>query len=157
MNLGKYFSEGYLKNLETTAKYPNRLKDKKKIEALYDLDEFGDHRREFHLIESKDILLAVGYNRIVYGDHGPYVEFDREHFKLELFPKFNTKCPQDAYYEWMTVHEDQNLKVYRQLREVRNLPNPPSPGFRGNRVEGYADYLTGKYYIDPYSIQIGAR
>jgi len=41
MNLGKYFSAGYLKNLETTAKYPNRLKDKKKIEALYDLDEFG--------------------------------------------------------------------------------------------------------------------
>jgi len=49
MNLGKYYSAEYLKRLETTAKYPNRLKDRKKIETLYSLDEFGDKSREFFL------------------------------------------------------------------------------------------------------------
>ena len=62
--------------------------------------------------------------------------------------------PPDAYYEWMWFPADSRIKVYRQLRTVRDLPNPPSPGFKGNRVEGYADYLPGKYYISPHELWI---
>jgi hypothetical protein len=154
MDLGKYYSAEYLRRLETTAKYPNRIKDRKKIETLHNLEEFGDNCREFFSLN--DTLIAIGYVRIVYGDHGPYVEFEKSNFVVDLVPKFGGSCPLDAYYEWMTVKDGSDIKVYRQLREVRNLPNPPSPGFRGNRVEGYADYLVGKYYINPYSMRIGS-
>ena len=51
MNLDKYFSVGYVQKLQTTAKYPNRLKDKKKVETLYSLDEFGDANREFLVLK----------------------------------------------------------------------------------------------------------
>jgi hypothetical protein len=148
MNLDKYFSVGYVQKLQTTAKYPNRLKDKKKVETLYSLDEFGDANREF--FSSKNTLVAVGYVRVVYGDHGPYVEFNSDHLIAKLIKKFNSNCPIDAYYEWMTINDSSDLKIYRQLRSVSNLPNPPSPGFKGNRIEGYADYLPGKYYISPF-------
>ena len=155
MDLGKYYSAGYLARLETTAKYPNRIKDRKKIETLYNLEEFGDTCREFFSLNNT--LIAVGYVRVVYGDHGPYVEFDKSNFVVDLTPKFGGICPQDAYYEWMTIQDGSNIKVYRQLRDVKNLPNPPSPGYRGNRKEGYADYIPGKYYIDPHSLVIGPR
>lgn len=152
MNFDRYFSANYLKKLETTAKYPNRVKDKKKIEALYALDEFGDPRREFFSLE--DTLIATGYTRIVYGDHGPYIEFELSNFNCKLISRFNNECPPDAYYEWMTISDNSNIKIYRQLKDVKNLPNPPSPGYRGNRIEGYADYIPGKYYISPYEIRI---
>ena len=152
MNLSKYFSVDYLKKLETTAKYPNRLKDKKKIETLYSLEEFGNQNREF--FTSKNTLIAIGYNRIVYGDHGPYIEFELSNFKVELIRKFNNSPPNDAYYEWMIVNDNSETKIYRQLRDVNNLPNPPPTGFRGNRIEGYADYLPGKYYISPFELVI---
>jgi hypothetical protein len=154
MNLGKYYSAEYLKRLETTAKYPNRLKDRKKIETLYCLDEFGDKSREFFSLAGT--LIAVGYDRIVYGDHGPYVEFELSNLMANLIPKFNNKCPVDAYYEWMTINDGSDIKIYRQLRDVKNLPNPPSPGFKGNRTEGYADYLPGKYYISPYEFKVNS-
>ena len=151
MDLSKYFPKTYIQRLGTTAKYPNRLKDKKKVETLYSLDEFGSSGREFFTVSNT--LVARGYCRVVYGDHGPYVEFDLGHFTCELIPKFSNKCPSDAFYEWMTVGDSSDIKIYRQLRDVKNLPNPPSPGFRGNRDEGYADYLPGKYYISPYEFR----
>jgi len=153
MNPEKYFSGSYIERLQTTAKYPNRVRDRKKIETLYCLEEFGDSSREF--FTSKGTLIAIGYTRIVYGDHGPYVEFTLENFATTLKPKFGNKCPRDAYYEWMTVDDESDIKVYRQLRDVHNLPNPPSPGYRGNRQEGYADYLPGMYYISPFEFNIG--
>lgn len=137
--------------LETTAKYPNRVKDRKKIETLYNLEEFGDIRREFFSLSGT--LIAIGYSRIVYGDHGPYVEFEKVNFVVDLIPKFNNSCPLDAYYEWMTVKDGSDIKIYRQMRDVKNLPNPPSPGYRGNRKEGYADYIPGKYYVSPYDMK----
>lgn len=160
MNLDKYFSKSYSERLEsiqkaereTTARYPNRIKDRKKVETLYSLPEFGSADQSF--LTSSGTKIAVGYVRVVYGDHGPYVEFELSNFKCELKSKFNRTVPVDAYYEWMTVNDDSDIKIYRQLRDVKDLPNPPSPGFRGNRSEGYADYLPGKYYISPYDMRI---
>ena len=152
MDFGKYFSSDYLKRLETTAKYPNRIKDKKKIETLYNLEEFGDSCREFFSLSGT--LIAIGYNRVVYGDHGPYVEFEESNFKSNLDRKFNNQVPLDAYYEWLTIKDGSEIKIYRQIRDVHDLPNPPSPGYKGNREEGYADYVPGKYYISPYEMKI---
>lgn len=60
----------------TTAKYPNRVRDKKKVELLTGLKELGNNSTEFYT--KQNTLLFVGYDRIVYGDHGPYVEFSKE-------------------------------------------------------------------------------
>ena len=57
----------------TTAIYPNRIADKEKLECKYMIGEFGNSTTKFYT--STGCLFATGYNRIVYGDHGPYVEF----------------------------------------------------------------------------------
>ena len=46
--------------------------------------------------------------------------------------------------------------LYEQRYTVRNLSNPPrgEHSFQGNRVEGYADYRPGRFYISPYEIKI---
>jgi hypothetical protein len=45
--------------------------------------------------------------------------------------------------------------LYDQLRNVKNLVNPPRDGkagiFCGKRAEGYADYVVGMIYVDPYA------
>ena len=40
---------------------------------------------------SNGTLLANGFNRIVHGERGDYVEFEIEHFKLQLLPYFINK------------------------------------------------------------------
>ena len=143
----------YLSRLKkSTATYPNRIKDRKKIESVFGLQEFGDTSKHFRSLNGT--LLASQYNRVVYGDHGPYVEFELDHFCVELIQKFNNAIPFDAYYEWMTIADESDIKIYRQLRDVKNLSNPPNPGYKGNRTEGYADYIPGKYYISPYEMKI---
>jgi hypothetical protein len=133
--------------MATTAIYPNRVADKEKLEAALRLAELGNATTRFHT--SNGTLFAQGYNRIVYGDHGPYVEFDQSHIQTTLRNKFPT-TPKDAFYIWMVPTDGSQLKVYHQLRTVEHLKNPPAGGFRGGREEGYADYKVGYIYVNPY-------
>lgn len=52
----------------STAIYPNRLRDKAQVEAARGWPEQGSPRTQF-LLPSGEVF-AVGYRRIVYGDHG---------------------------------------------------------------------------------------
>ena len=127
-----------------------------------------------HLPEegSKDIelwipsgpLLSKGYERIVYGDHGPYIEYNRHHILLDLISRSGIdikflpnpdKCK--YYYFWMHPVGHRNLKVYYQIKPVSDKPNAPlredgKPSCFG-RAEGYADYRRGMYYVNPYSLE----
>ena len=80
---------------------------------------------------------ATGFNRIVRGERGDYVEFDTDHIL-----QHNVHIPQDAefrvtpkwhkkvfYYEYCTS-DDCNLKLYYQRKPV-----------------SYADYQVGKWYV----------
>lgn len=137
----------------TTAIYPNRLTDKQKVESKLGLAEQGNDITCFY--SRKGTLIATGYIRIVYGDHGPYIEFEERHIQCQLTPKFKNSTPSSsAYYEWMIPLKEPELKIYRQLRDVQNLKNPPSGGFAGNREEGYADYKPGMYYVNPWLLSI---
>jgi len=129
----------------TTAIYPNRLEDKKKVEAIYSLQEHGNDATEFY--DNKGKLFAIGYERVVYGDHGPYVEFRKGHIISKLQPKWDADCPDDSYYELLVSVNDPFIEVYDQKRDVKKLKNPPKGGFRGNRSEGYADYKPGMFYV----------
>lgn len=120
------------------------------VEHRLKLGEFGNDRTRFFTVT--DYLFAVGYVRIVYGDHGPYVEFTRDQIRASLRSKFGTKLPGYCYYEWLEPTDNSEIKVYAQKRTVHNLPNPPHGGYKGNRVEGYADYKVGMFYVDPYDL-----
>lgn len=148
----------------TTAIYPNRIQDKKLLEFHFNLPEDGDEKTHFYY---HGRAVAIGYKRIVYGDHGPYIEFEYKHMVCKLVDKFNRPAPlpnqlpleKEAkfYYYWLTPINT-NLKVYLQIKPVNNLPNAPMRAdgkpSRFNRKEGYADYKRGYYYIDPYQLFI---
>lgn len=98
-------------------------------------------------------LFAVGYHRIVYGDHGPYVEFEASDIVLPLYNRFPGEQKPDIYYIWQYPQDHRGVKVYFQLKDVHDIPNAPrrEDGKRSNfnRAEGYADYKPGYYYVAP--------
>ena len=136
----------------STAIYPNRQLERYAIEHTLGLPEFGNSDFEF---KTKDgTLFANSYRRIVYGDHGPYIEFRTEDVKCKLQRHFKEAATKESYYEWLEPVSDSSIKVYYQLKSVAHLKNPPPGGFKGNRQEGYADYLPGFIYVSPDELNI---
>jgi hypothetical protein len=156
----------------TTAIYSNRVRDKEVLERFMSLPEDGSEDIELWIPSGP--MFSKGYERIVYGDHGPYIEYQRKHILLGLFSKKGIrnegrlylpelpdpdKC-QIYYISLCPVDGDQifkYLKVYWQIRPVSDKPNAPrredgEPSCF-NRAEGYADYKRGMYYISPYALQ----
>lgn len=134
--------------METTAIYENRIKDKKELESeIPFLNEYGCEDICFTTPNAK--IICLGYNRIVFGDHGPYIEFLKEHVILDQW-----KCHRKGigYYDKYYPIDKSHILLYAQRKDVKNLPNPPKGkrSFNGNRKEGYADYVIGRYYISPY-------
>lgn len=140
---------------ESTACYPNRMRDRQQVEARLGLVEQGSRTVQF--FTPAGTLFAVGYVRMVYGDHGPYIEFERAQVCAVLKRKFDRHPPPEAYYEWLEPVDGSAVKVYDQRRDVKHLPNPPAGGFRGNRVEGYADYRPGFFYVSPWELRLRAE
>ena len=141
-----------LDEFTTTAIYPNRLADKKLLESQMGLQERGDETTAFWT--NKGTLFATGYERIVYGDHGPYIEFRKDQVVCPLRPKFKSPLPPDAYYEWLLPLDGSAAKVYDQKRDVRGIKSAPKGGFAARRKEGYADYRVGKIYVAPFDLRL---
>lgn len=83
--------------------------------------------------------IAVGYERIVVGGRGPYIEFDEGQLILdELFvpedQRWRFQHGMSYYYEYRTKTD--NVKVYRQ-----------------KKIVDYADYLIGMWYISPFDLR----
>ena len=82
--------------------------------------------------------IATGFSRLVIGDRGPYLEFDKEHLVASnLFMpdgqrwRIQSCAAGRAYYlEYRTVRD--YVKIYYQRRTVT-----------------YADYRVHKFYISP--------
>jgi hypothetical protein len=154
----------------TTAIYKNRVEDKEILERFMNLPEDGSEDIELWIPSGP--LFSRGYERIVYGDHGPYVEYTREHIVTDLVSKHGVnegryhipalpdpvKC--HFYYISLCPMSDdrvfKHLKVYWQIKPVSDKPNAPRREDEKpscfNRAEGYADYKRGFYYISPYSL-----
>ena len=151
-----------MNNFISTAIYPNRELDKSDLENKLQLPEQGNATTTFYIPQGP--LFARGYERIVYGDHGPYLEFDKSQIKIHLISKFGNQVDMENlpgldyqyYYYWLHPTEYRNIKVYLQIKPVTNLPNAPkrADGRRSsfNRTEGYADYRRGLFYVDPYTL-----
>lgn len=110
------------------------------VRKIY-LDELPDW------IKSKDIatieirtlsgyLVSTGYNRIVIGDFGAYIEFDESQALIDDYivkpGQEYRQTPQYANtkYNWLCHRLDQSIKIYYQKRTV-----------------SYADYKVGMYYV----------
>lgn len=88
------------------------------------------------------IKVATGFERIVIGDYGAYIEYDKIHVpshieytlksgeEYRLLPEWKCKVK----YIWYTI-QDTDIKIYWQLRGVT-----------------YADYKPYKYYISPFDV-----
>ena len=85
----------------------------------------------------------------MYGDHGPYVEFNKAQLNWTNLPVVIQKSSKAWYDEFYTTNK--SVKVYEQKRDVSMLPNPPKGAYSScnNRKGGYADYKIGMYYISP--------
>lgn len=89
--------------------------------------------------------IASGYERIVIGDYGAFLEFSQEQAE-----KGNLKIPEEQQwrikngryaktckYLWYTSTDNSGVKIYLQKRTV-----------------DYADYQKGMFYVSPYEVQI---
>lgn len=134
--------------MASTAHLPNRERDKQRVENSLGLPEFGDATSEFWAVRDYGYIpIALGYERIVYGDHGPYVEFSPEQICWDSFPTFIER-PQGCYFDECYTADGMTM-LYYQKRTVKNKANPPSGAWSvaNNRSEGYANYVIGKLYV----------
>ena len=99
----------------------------------------GDNTTQF--FTGSKLHIAIGYNCIVIGQRGPYIEFNDN-----MINQDNINLPQDqewrlnstkAYYVEFRTADKSNVKIYYQLKEVN-----------------YADYKVGKFYISPFDLYI---
>jgi len=81
-------------------------------------------------------LFADGYERVVHGGRGDYIELRKENIKVPLKSHFNQRLPnklteEEFFYYWLQP-EGRNEKIYWQCNLVT-----------------YADYKRNYYYMSP--------
>lgn len=92
-------------------------------------------------------LAAQGYTRIVYGDHGPYIELASHQINWASFPYVNPK-PDYSFYD--EAFSECGTMVYLQKKYVSGKPSPPGGKWSvdNQREEGYANYVPGMHYVE---------
>merc|ERR1712129_65129 len=105
------------------------------------------------------VVFAVGYDRVVYGDHGPYIEFSKSQICWEAWPHYFEKTKRNPYFHeyyteashssWSSNDRRPVLMLYAQLRTVADRPWAPGagPDTHAGRPNGYADYRPGRFYV----------
>lgn len=97
--------------------------------------------QKIELYNSSKKLVGDGYQRIVIGERGPYVEFNVDEINKPLFyipesEKYRVTCPSCYYIEYRSL-DDSFTKLYYQKLKVT-----------------YADYRIGKCYISPFDLYL---
>lgn len=85
-------------------------------------------------------LICNGYDRIVIGDYGAYIEFSSEQANKDLFTvaagqeyRIDNSRYANVKYAWLTINDGSQIKIYYQKNTV-----------------SYADYKPQYYYISVY-------
>lgn len=92
---------------------------------------------------SEGTVICNGYNRIVIGDYGAFVEIAPNDMNLSCvqcktgqeYRINDPKYSKNVKYEWLTAKDKSDCKIYRQKRRV-----------------SYADYIAGMYYVSPFEV-----
>ena len=101
----------------------------------------GDINFQIHSLDGT--LISDDYNRIVIGDYGAFIEFDKSqvfknHLKIKSGQEYRINDPkysEHVKYYWLTPKDNSDMKVYYQKRTV-----------------GYADYSPEMFYVSPYEV-----
>lgn len=105
--------------------------------------EGGDLKTPLYTLDGTQI--ATGYQRIVIGDYGSFVEITPEQMRKETLrckPGQEYRFADERFavnvkYLWLTAKDRSNCKIYFQKKQV-----------------SYADYIPGMYYISPYEVDM---
>lgn len=90
-----------------------------------------------NLYNKNGTLIAKGYNRIVIGDYGAYIEIMPEQIALDnIKNKWLGKPKRPVKYIWMISKDRCQTKIYYQIAKV-----------------SYADYVPGRYYVSPQDVE----
>lgn len=92
------------------------------------------------LFTASGTLVCHGYDRIVIGDYGAFIEFSEPATELIIAPGQEYRVDDPKYsknvkYIWLTAQDNSHIKVYKQRRTV-----------------SYADYKPGKYYVSVHEV-----
>ena len=86
--------------------------------------------------------ICNGYDRIVIGDYGAFVEFSQEHItsnfvikKGQEYRVNDEKYKNNVKYIWLTINDKSDIKIYFQKKKV-----------------SYADYKPKKYYVSVHEV-----
>tara|TARA_R100001082_G_scaffold111273_1_gene94634 strand:+ start:4349 stop:14581 length:10233 start_codon:yes stop_codon:yes gene_type:complete len=159
-----WLREGILPKHPTTINSPNRLRDAERIAKQHPgLSEIG---KAVNLKTTDGKAIATKYNRVVYGDHGPYIEIDPKDLNPAVIKKrykSKNKWYDQAFVGGNKAKGIPGAKIYFQKKGVGGLSAPPGkhktpkdkPHYgvdmkRG--PEGYADYKPGMVYVSPDDI-----
>lgn len=96
-----------------------------------------------YLYSKNGTLIAKGYERVVIGDYGAFIEFSPAQavtnaFKIkegQEYRVYDPKYSSNVKYIWLTTKDRCDIKIYQQLKTVV-----------------YADYKAGMYYVSPYEV-----
>lgn len=94
--------------------------------------------KEINIYTPSGLLLATGYQRIVIGDYGAYIEISqivKDNLQVKPGQEFRLNPDTNAKYIWYEPVDGSDVKVYFQIGTVK-----------------YADYKKGMYYVDPNTI-----
>ncbi len=121
-------------NLKNGKYIPLPDKDSKIIHKFY-AEQVGlplDGGEEY-LHNEFETLISRGYERIVLGDYGPYIEMTKDQVVLEnIEQRWPGKAKSGIKYIWMETLDKERTKVYLQCNTVP-----------------YANYRIGYFYVDP--------
>ena len=99
--------------------------------------------KSFKLYSKENTLISDGYNRIVIGDYGAFIEFDSTQIiksnikvkKGEEYRIHDDKYNKSVKYFWFTTKDNSDIKIYYQQKTVP-----------------YADYQPNMFYVSPFDI-----
>ena len=120
------------------------MSNKKKLRALryryLSLLCLPEFPREFITFKTfAGLEIAKGYIRVVIGERGPYVEFDR-------YQIVQSALGIPSGEEWRKVHNAAYYVEYRSTCTANIMV------YYQRRLVDYADYRLGYLYIDPYDL-----
>jgi hypothetical protein len=102
------------------------------------LPEFPSEGKPIRFLTSSETEVAQGYERVVIGDRGPYIEFSDNHIvwmSLHIPKDQSWRVAGRCYYIEYRTDDKSNVKVYKQ-----------------KAVVGYADYKVDMLYISPFDL-----
>lgn len=137
------------KNLADTYKYkplPPLISIQQRQEYLDALPQEFDvnGNKNCNIYSKSGTLIATGYNRVVIGDYGAFVEFDKtqvvsQNIKVKAGQEYRYNDEQyskNVKYFWLTAKDNSDCKIYFQKKTV-----------------DYADYKVEMFYISPYEVK----